>query len=99
MRGGRYLPWMGKGGVPTSDRGREYLTLIGGGGTYLGQGRGTCLGVPPILTWLGGTYLGRGRGTYLGVAPLLPPGVDRQTPVKTVASRRTTCGGGNEWPM
>ena len=35
-----------------------------------------------------------GGGRYLGVPP--PPSVDRQTPVKTVAYRRTTYAVGNE---
>ena len=76
-----YLPWTW-GGVPTL----EYPLP------------------PPVLTWPGDTYLGWG-GTYLGVStldrgvPILagvhpPPGVDRQTPVKTVPSRRTTYAGG-----
>ena len=38
--------------------------------------------VPPIWSWLGYPPSGPGWGT--------PPGVNRQTPVKTVPSRRTT---------
>ena len=81
------LIWPG-GGVPTLDAGRiptlgyppswpgwgdGVSTLDRGWGTYLGWGRGTYLGVPPILTWLGGggIYLGQ-EGIYLGVPP--PPG-------------------------
>ena len=77
-------------GVPPS----PILTWLGGGATYLARAGGTYLGVapPPILTWPrgrehlpwireGGTYLGRGG---------VPLGTNRQTPVKTVPSRRTT---------
>ena len=53
------------------------------GGTYLGWG-----GVPPLAG--GGTYLGRGGLNLARVRP--PPGVDRQTSVKTVP---TTYAGGN----
>ena len=46
---------------------------------------------------LGGGYpdLGPPPGGYL-TGPPLPPPVDRQTPVKTVPSRRTTYAGGNK---
>ena len=69
-----YFPLCGKCSV---------LTWPGGGGTYLGWGRGTYLGPPLPLTWAaggrgvptldegGGTYLGRGRVPTLGYP--LPP--------------------------
>ena len=68
------------GGIPT---------LAGGGGTYLGWG-GTYLGQGGYLPWLGG-----GGVPTLAEVGTHPPGVDRQTPVKTVPSRRTTYAGGN----
>ena len=81
------------GGVPTLVGG--YLPWMGG--TNLGQG---------VPTLAGGTYLGQGvpilAGGYLpwpkGYLPCprwYPSGVNRQTPVKTVPSRRTTYAGGN----
>ena len=80
------LSWPGRGrgtylgwGVPTLGYPSPVLTWLGGGGTYLGQG--------------GGTYLGRG-GTYLGRGTPYPR-CDRQTPVKTVLSHRTTYVGSN----
>ena len=43
------------------------------------------------------TYLGRGGGLTLAEVGYPPrPGVDRQTPVKTVPSRRTTYAGDNK---
>ena len=58
--------------------------LLWKGGTYLGRG-----GYPPLpgggLLWGGDNYLGRwGVSTLAGIP--LAPGVDRQTPVKTVSS-------------
>ena len=75
------------------------------GGTYLGQ-VGTWLGVPTLDGGYLPTYLplhpdlARGErvptldkgveSTYLGRSTPLPPYVNRQTPVKTIPSRRTT---------
>ena len=82
-QGEGYLPW----GTPHPDLAR--------GDTYLEWGRGYLPWVPPCSELAGG-----GRGTYLGVPPTPPPppsGVDRQAPVKTVPSHRTTWAGGNQW--
>ena len=94
-----YLPW----GSPHPDIGRGVPTLDLPWGTShsdlaeevptLDGGRGTYLGVPPILTWLRRylPWMGGGVPT-LGYHP---SGVDRQTPVKTVPSRRTRYASGN----
>ena len=89
--GGGYLPWLG---VPTL--GYPHPDLAGG----------TYLGVPPtLLTWLGVPTLGYpyppdlagGLPTFArGYLPWgTPPGVNRQTPVKIVPSRRTMYVDGN----
>ena len=66
---------------------------------FLRQGRGR--GGTPIWTWLGYPPIGPGRNTPEVPPPPAgpgwgtPPGVDRQTPVKTVPYRRTTYAVGN----
>ena len=80
---GGYLPWLG---VPTLAMGLlpwlGVLTLARGylswpGGTYLGQGKGTYLGlgVPTLAggypPWPGGTHLGRGTDLSQGGYPTL----------------------------
>ena len=83
-----YLPW--PGGVPTLSGGYIAWQAV----PTLARQVPTLAGEVPTLA--GGTYLCWGLylpcpgGTYLGG---YPPGVDRQTPVKTVPSRRTTYAG------
>ena len=73
LMGRGYLPWIGEG-VPTLDRGREYLTLMGGEGTYFGQGEGLPTfdggGVPErgYLPWMGGTTGYAAGGTSLAAS-------------------------------
>ena len=99
--GGHLLPpvltWLGDTylgqGVPTLGYPLPRSDLVGA--TYLGQGVPT-LGYPsPILTWLGVPTL-EGYLPWLGYPLPHPPGVDRQTPVETVPSRRTTYASGNK---
>ena len=68
------------------------------GVSTLDRGRGT-LGVPPeSATSRGKGYLPWTGGGVPTLGYPLPPGVNRQTPVKTVPSRRTTYAGGNNKP-
>ena len=41
---GNGIPTLNGEEVPTLDSGKEYLPWMGGGGNYLGWGRGTYLG-------------------------------------------------------
>ena len=87
------LTWLGDGYLPWT--GEVYLP-------WMGEGEVTYLWIPPSWPgcWEGydlaggGTYLGWKEG-YLSWSTPSPPGVNRQTPVKTVPSRRTTYSGGN----
>ena len=83
LAGGTYP---GQGGRDTYPGwGRRYLSWLGEGVPTLARGEG-------YLSWKGGgvNYPGWEEGvpTLVGV----PPGVDRQTPVKTVPSRYFACG-------
>ena len=75
------------GGYPDPPGGTWSGTTPSGGGTQTPRG-GTRSGTPP------GGYPDPPGGGPGQVAPLPP--VDRQTPVKTVPSRRTTYAGGNK---
>ena len=91
------------GGPGTPRGGTRSGTPQGGpgiprGGTQSGTPRGVWVppapgGVPGQVPPRGGTRSGTPRG---GTWTPPPPPVDRQTPVKTVPSRRTTYAGGNK---
>ena len=77
--GGSYSGW--GVGVPTLARGEGYLPCLGGRGSYPGWGVPTLGRARGYLSWPGG-----GGGTYPGQGKGHPPGVERQTPMKTVPS-------------
>ena len=92
--GGTYPGW----GVPTLARG--YLSWMGGPevGIPIGWKVGT---PPPPISWKVGNpppLPGQleGRSPPIGLKVGIPLNVNRQTPVKTVPSRRTTYGGSNK---
>ena len=71
----KYIFKDGWRGVPTLD-GERAPALNGGGGTYIGWGRGSLPWIGERVTTLdggGGTYLRWGRGTYLRWGRGFPP--------------------------